>query len=170
MTFEAFYRHEHDRVLKTAGMLTGNGTDAWELTQEAFARSLAAWPRVSRMAAPGAWVHTVLVNLARRSWRRRKGEMEAVRASAAPDEAFSVDQHTDTRLLLLDALWDLPNRQREAIVLRYIADLSLNDTATAMKCTTGSVKQHCFRGLDALRKALRFVPPETTIPEMLHAR
>lgn len=170
MDFESFYRSQYDRVLRTACLLTGNTSDARELTQEAFARALASWPRVEKMEAPGAWLHAVLVNLVRRQGRRRKKERAALergydhlRLELRPGDGAS-----DLRLLLADALDDLPARQREAVVLRYLADMSVKDTAVAMRCTTGSVKKHCSRAIEALRDALD-VLDDNRARELLYA-
>jgi RNA polymerase sigma factor (sigma-70 family) len=58
------------------------------------------------------------------------------------------------RAALLDALAGLPRRQREVVVLRYYADLSVEQTAYAMGISTGSVKSHTSRAMDALRHLL----------------
>ena len=55
---------------------------------------------------------------------------------------------------LVDALRKLPDRQREAIVLRYYADFSEAEIASAMKISRGAVKSHTARGMTALRAAL----------------
>jgi RNA polymerase sigma-70 factor (sigma-E family) len=64
------------------------------------------------------------------------------------------------------ALGTLPRRQREAVILRYYADLSEAETAAAMGISQGAVKTHTFRGLTALRGKLEWQgwgagPPET---------
>ncbi|MCU1428746.1 MAG: polymerase, sigma-24 subunit, subfamily, partial [Actinomycetia bacterium] len=56
-----------------------------------------------------------------------------------------------TRLTIRNALDTLPARQREAVVLRYLADLSVEQTATAMGCAPGTVKSAAHTALETLR-------------------
>jgi len=52
------------------------------------------------------------------------------------------------------ALRQLPKGQRAVLVLRYIADLSVEETAHALNCSTGNVKSRCARGLTTLRRMM----------------
>ena len=78
------------------------------------------------------------------------------RTPSGPDEASS--EHAvmirEDRRELLAALATLPARRREAIVLRYWLDLPEREIAAAMGVSTGTVKSHVSRGLDALGEAL----------------
>lgn len=134
--------------------LLGDRGDAEEVAQEALARAYARWSVVGRHDEP--WVARVATNLAIGRWRRRR-----------PTEQF-VDTHHGARvdgnvraldrLALLDALSRLPKRQREVIVLRYLADLPEREVANAMHTTVGTVKQQAHRGLLRLRLDLNPLP------------
>jgi RNA polymerase sigma factor (sigma-70 family) len=65
-----------------------------------------------------------------------------------------VDERLGERGDLVAALRRLPRRQREVVVLRYLADLSESDVAVALGCSVGSVKSNGSRGLSALRRDL----------------
>ena len=61
---------------------------------------------------------------------------------------------TERRSTVLDALAELPARQREVLVLRYYLDLSEADIATTLGISRGAVKSHASRGAAALRTRL----------------
>jgi RNA polymerase sigma factor (sigma-70 family) len=69
-------------------------------------------------------------------------------------DAATADPDVLARIELVAALERLPRRQREVVVLRYLADLSERDVAAALHTTVGSVKQHAHRGTARLRADL----------------
>jgi RNA polymerase sigma factor (sigma-70 family) len=94
-------------------------------------------------------VVTVATNLSIDRQRRRK------RLRALPDHSLSlVDVHEAERIDLARALRRLPRRQREVVILRYLADWSENEVAVALGVSPGAVKSHASRGLAALRRHL----------------
>jgi len=132
---------------RVAYRLLGNRSDAEEIAQEALARAYVRWRKVAEHDEP--WVARVATNLAIGRWRKRKPtivfEDELGIPTPGPD-ALALE-----RVGLIEAIARLPRRQREAISLRYLADLSEREVAAAMHTTVGSVKQHTYRALAHLR-------------------
>jgi RNA polymerase sigma-70 factor (ECF subfamily) len=132
-SFETWYRATHPRLLATLTVMSGDIEAARDATAEAFTRALERWPRVRSMDAPEAWVHRVGVNVLRRQHRRRVVEERLLRRhrpEPAPPSHLSPD--------VWDALAALPSRQREAIALRYLLDLTQADVADAMGVAPGT--------------------------------
>ncbi len=125
----------------------GDRGDAEDVAQEALARTHLRWARLRDR--PHGWVVTVATNLAIDRLRRRS------RASTSMTEPVAlVETHLSERIDLARALRRLPRRQREVVVLRYLADWSELDVARALGCSPGTVKSHASRGLAHLRDDL----------------
>jgi RNA polymerase sigma-70 factor (ECF subfamily) len=90
-----------------------------------------------------------------------EGEFDILDSITTADVAAGFDnpetesQRVQTFHLIEQALLLLPNRQREAFLMRYWEDMDVSETASAMGCSEGSVKTHCSRAVQALSKALR---------------
>jgi RNA polymerase sigma factor (sigma-70 family) len=110
----------------------------------------AHWRRVRNADSPSAWAHRVAFNLAK-SHGRRQATWTRVRSRAVDGPRGVVDGDRAAAIAVRDALATLPEPQRQALILRYFADLSVHDTATAMRCPENTVKTHTRRALDALR-------------------
>ena len=136
-------------VFRVAYRLLGNRAEAEDVAQEAVARAFARWRRVHDHAAP--WVARVAANLAldalRAKGRRHQVDLPPDAASGGAERA-AID-----RMELARLLESLPRRQREVVVMRYLADRSEADTAEALGTSVGSVKRHAHRGLATLRTA-----------------
>jgi RNA polymerase sigma factor (sigma-70 family) len=85
---------------------------------------------------------------------RRRPPAELAAAGAPGRPVGDSERDVDLRLVLASALRSLPKRQRQAIVLRYLADLPADEVARVLQISDGSVKVHVHRGLRALRSAL----------------
>src|SRR5689334_3829473 len=148
VTFEEFFLDHYGDVVRSIGLAVGDRLRAEELVQEAFARALRHWRRVSELDRPVAWVYVVALNEARRSWsRERRASVGNGRVELAPDPAGGVAITVDVRA----ALEQLTERQRAAIVLRYLADLSIDDIADALGCAPGTVKATLHQARARLR-------------------
>lgn len=151
-SFDEFVRARSSALLRSAYLLTTDRHAAEDLLQDVLERVYVKWRRIRD--SPEAYARRVLVNRAVDGWRRRghRHEVELGHGSGLSDS-----DHADgiaTRQAVLAALRDLPKRQRTAVVLRYLDDLSEADTARAMGCSVGAVKSHAARGLAKLRASL----------------
>ena len=129
--FEPWYVCEHPRVLAALTWVAGDPHLAADATDEAFARAYADWRRVGRMASPGGWVYRVALNVARRRMRRAAFEQSRVEPPAAVAQIVDREIWTVVR--------QLPERQRVAVVLRYLLDLPEKEVATTMGISRGTV-------------------------------
>ena len=129
--------------------MLGRRGESEDVAQETLARAFVHWRKVRGYAE--AWVVRVAGNLAIDSWRRtNRGRPR--RHHRPPDG--SAPGPNGQRVDLHRALETLSRRQREVIVLRFLADLPEADVARALGCSVGSVKQHASRGLAALRTTM----------------
>ena len=148
--FEAWYRHEHARVVNSLYLVSGSIDVARDATDEAFARAAARWTRVRTMDSPGGWVFTVALNLVRHEMRRRARERDAD-SRVGPRAEVGVELPDPE---LWAAVGALPERQRLAVVLRYVGDLTEPEIAAVMGVARGTVASNLARARDALGAAL----------------
>lgn len=153
-TYCEFVAARRRSLLQTAFLLTGDWHLAEDLVQTALAKLYVAWTRVHRRDDVAAYARRTLVNAyldeRRRPWRREEA-MDVVpdRPSVQTDDADPA-----MRKHIIVALGHVPARQRAALVLRYWEDLSVEQAADVLNCSTGTVKSQTARGLDRLREAL----------------
>ena len=153
--FGRWYVGEHTRLFASLLVLSGDRELAAEATDEALSRALQHWDRVCRMGSPEGWTYQVAVNVVRRVARRRSLERRLLRRlSPLPDAAAPAGE-------VWDVVRALPERQRLAVVLRYVADLAEQDIATAMGISRGTVAST----LAAARRSLASLLAEPDVAE-----
>jgi RNA polymerase sigma factor (sigma-70 family) len=145
-----FCREEWPRLVGSLSLYVGSRELAEDLAQEALVRVCGRWRRVRAADSPSAWAHRVAFNLAK-SHGRRQATWSRVRDRVDTPPVAVVDRDGATTLAVRDAIGALPLPQRQAVILRYFADLSVRETAAAMRCPENTVKTHTRRALDALR-------------------
>jgi RNA polymerase sigma-70 factor (sigma-E family) len=145
--FEEAFTDLYRLAYRVSFRVLGDRGDAEDVAQEALARTHVRWARLSDQ--PEGWVVTVATNLSIDRHRRRRRS-----ARTGMEPLALVDVHLAERLDLATALRHLPRRQRQVVVLRYLADWSELDVADALGCSPGSVKSHASRGLSSLRRHL----------------
>lgn len=157
--FALFVTERSPRLLLLARHLCGDFQAAEDLTQSVLEKAYLRWGRVSKTSDPYAYVRRMLINLnndrlRRRPWLETPSELvsegrggRASEQPAAGDPAGVVD-----RIALRRALAELTPRERSVIVLRYLEDLSEQDTADELGIRVGTVKSACHRALGRLRE------------------
>ena len=152
--FASFAAGAAPRLGRTARLLTADRHLAEDLVQATLLAVYLRWRWVAAMDAPHPYAQRVLYTTFC-SWRGRRWSAERptdhlpewAAAGAAPAER---DGHGAVEA----ALTRLPRRQRAVVVARFYDDLSVEQTADLLGCTTGTVKTHTSRALHALRAVL----------------
>lgn len=132
--------------------MTGNPASAEDITQEVFLR---LWLKAAEFDASKArlttWLHRMAHNLAIDHLRKRQREAPL---EGVEDFESAADQETDDPARVLQALMQLPERQRSALTLTYYQDLSNREVADIMGLGTRAVESLLVRARSALKKLL----------------
>lgn len=150
--FTAWYASEHARVLASMRVLARDPHVAAEVTDEAFARALARWSRVSTMASPTGWTYRVALNVLRRRHRRSGTERTALARTGPRPESVDGPEPPDAHVWA--AVAALPEKQQRAVVLRYVADLPEAAIAAALGVSRGTVASNLSDARRTLAAAL----------------
>jgi RNA polymerase sigma-70 factor (ECF subfamily) len=142
--FEGWFRELLPVARRLAARLAVDDPD--DLVAEAFARAYVRWAQVGALPYRDAWLLRVLTNLGFDRVRRQRRVPSPAQPAPEDDAA--------TRVAVRDAINALPRRQREAISLRYLSDLSEADTSRALGVSANTLKRHLARARTALRSRL----------------
>jgi len=150
---ELFHTH-HVGLVRLASLL-GAEADAEDVVAEGFYELHRRWAQLRSRDAALPYLRAVIVNLVRMRTRhlmvtRRHVQVGPVDVESAETEALV----RDDQRAVVRALAKLPDRQREALVLRYWGNLKEAEIAEAMGISTGAVKSHVSRGMASLTKEL----------------
>jgi RNA polymerase sigma-70 factor (sigma-E family) len=151
----AIYTTQYRSLVRLAVLLVRDVSTAEEVVQDSFIAMHAAWRRLRDTDKALSYLRQSVVNRSRSVLRHRM-VVDKNAPKPAPDMP-SAEQGAISlleRSAVIAALRTLPPRQREALVLKYYADLSEAQIATAMGISRGAVKSHTARGVAALRVVL----------------
>ncbi|MCM0620173.1 SigE family RNA polymerase sigma factor [Nocardioides bruguierae] len=152
-SFEEWARGRQQAMLRTAYLVTGDLHRAEDLLQEALVAAAQRWGTL-REGNPEAWVRTVVARRHISWWRKHRREtLTDAPAGAGEGRTPAADPsgRVTGRVVLLDALDRLTAKQRSVLVLRFLEDLSVAETAHALGVTTGTVKRQTSVALERLR-------------------
>ncbi len=149
--FDNWFRQNYRRVLSSVLIVcAGDMPRAEDATNDAFLDALQKWDKVSEMDSPRPWVTKVAINKAKRSWLRRKRYVDPVNVDTV--DQFVVDEQPTVELW--NAIAQLSMKQRTAIVLRYVDDLTQSEIATQLDVAPGTVSATLTQARAKLRVEL----------------
>jgi DNA-directed RNA polymerase specialized sigma24 family protein len=128
------YLTHYRPLVKMAALLVQDLATAEEIVQDSFAAVHAAWQRLPDSDHALSYLRRSVVD----------------RSRSLGEASIEVE-----RSAFISALWTLPTRQREVVVLRYFADLPESQVASATGISAGAVRAHADRAMSLLRAELR---------------
>jgi len=160
-------RYQH-KVIKLVARLLRDQTEAEDVAQEAFVKAYRALGSFRGDSAFYTWLYRIAVNTARNaiaSRQRRPLDYETELSESEQSALASKMRHTDTpeanalseeiRATVNEAIEQLPEDLRTAIVLREVEGLSYEEIAAAMECPVGTVRSRIFRAREAIDRSLK---------------
>ena len=143
------------RLCEFAYLLCGDWHAAEDAVQTALAKLFVAWRRLRERESMDAYVRRIVVRVIIDQRRLLRSQRES--SWAEPPDVTPIGDAAEVmpeRLAVLAALAKVPPRQRAVLVLRFFEDQSVEETAEALRCSTGTVKSQTARGLRTLRALL----------------
>lgn len=149
--FAAFFDGHHASLFGALYLLTRNRYEAEEIMQDAFLKVFERWERVASLDDPVGYLYRTAMNLFRKRWRRASMAMRrTVGLISRDDEIAQIELRVD----VVRAVASLSPRQRTAIVLIDLLDLSSEEAGRILGISPGTVRMHASRGRAALAALL----------------
>ena len=154
--FERLYEAHAASLLAFLEYRTGNIELARDIHADTFERILKTrWRFDARRGSEKTWVYAIALNVLRDQGRRRAAEARALdRVTAGGSDSWEETDRLDDRDAVRRALAQLPDDEREAVALYYVADLSLEEIARVTGTRTTTIKGRLARARERLRDAL----------------
>jgi RNA polymerase sigma factor (sigma-70 family) len=157
--YEDYVRSRLARWRRTAFLMCGDWDRGDDLVQRMLTELYRIWPKARAAHSLDGLVRTMLV---RRLLDERRLGWSRVRLTWDLPDRSTNDPDVDGKLDLGSALRRVPPRQRAVLVLRFLHDLSIEETAQTLRCSVGTVKSQTSKGLTALRAVLAMSAVEET--------
>lgn len=159
--FDTFVAENARGLLRCAYLVVWDLPAAEDLVQESLLRVARRWPKVRGMEHPGAYARKVLLNLALEGApKRHRARHELVSEGSEPvnslgdSPSLSAVHAIEQRSELQEALAQLAPRQRAALVLRYLEDMSEAQAAAVLGCSVGTIKNTTWHALERVRQLM----------------
>lgn len=164
---ETLLRRHHDRIYALCWRMTGNDPDALDATQEALITIVRGLHRFDGRAAFTTWSYRVATNACLDELRRRRRRPDPVEPETEFMETAGppmFDETLVTKLSIDEALLDLPDSYRAAVVLRDQLGLEYSEIADVLGIPIGTVRSRLARGRSALADRLKPAADTNTAP------
>jgi RNA polymerase sigma factor (sigma-70 family) len=145
--FRLLYEQVFPLAYRVGYRFSGRRDEAEDAAQEAFARAFQRWARLRDQPWAVGWILTTTLNILRRTTRR-------TRDVPPPADQRKPEADLEASLDLWRAIGQLPKRQAQAVILYYLADLSVKNVASAMGCKEGTARAHLDRARKQLARSL----------------
>jgi RNA polymerase sigma-70 factor (sigma-E family) len=149
----ALYRDHALGLIRLAHVMLGDKSAAEDVVQDAFCGLYRRWEHLAEPDKALPYLRSSVLNGCRSALRRTRREARA--PAWTPPATADPTLTSDQRRLLVDAMRHLPERQREALVLRFYLDMSDSQIASDMGISQGTVRSTTHRALAALGVALK---------------
>jgi RNA polymerase sigma-70 factor (sigma-E family) len=155
----AAYREHYRSLVRLAALLVDDVGTCEELVQDAFVAVFRRPDRVRDSAKLPAYLRSAVLNGARSHLRKRqvRRRFAVIEGGRAPERAAAAEAGAlarDDQRAVLEAMRELPDRQRDVLALRYWGELSESEIADVLGIAPGTVKTHARRALEALADRL----------------
>ncbi|MDQ3615099.1 MAG: SigE family RNA polymerase sigma factor [Actinomycetota bacterium] len=160
---EQMYAAHYRRLVRLSVLLVRDKETAEEVVQDSFVAMHGRWRTLREPDKAVAYLRQAVVNRSRSVLRHRGVRVRHISAEHADHQGTRAGHPgadvdalaAERRTTVLDALRELPDRQREVLALRYYLDLSEAEIADTLGISRGAVKSHASRGVSALRHLLK---------------
>jgi len=151
----ALYQAHALGLLRLAVMMLGERQAAEDVVQDAFLGLFRRWSALNDPERALAYVRSSVFNGCRTVLRKRARNRQFTLADPDAESAEALVVLSEEHREVLAALRRLPDRQREAVALRYCLDMTVGDAARAMGVSEGTVKSATSRGIAAITRTLK---------------
>lgn len=151
-TFEEFFLRTNQALFGALWLVTRNRQEAEEIAQDAYLKVWERWDRVGQMADPDGYLHRTALNAWRSRGRRMAMTIRHVTHPTADDDAFA---EVDSRDAVVAALAQLTPRQRAAIVLTELLDMTSEEAAKALGVRASTVRVLSARARASLKEGMQ---------------
>ncbi len=155
--FQALYERHLRRIYNISWRMMGNAADAQDMAQESMLKAWRALPRFKLDSAFGTWLYRIAVNACSDELRRRRAKfvsMEQLAEVGHEPGCEGFEERTVTGDSIQQAILQLQEEYRAAVVLRDVEGYAYEDIASILQCPMGTVRSRISRGREQLRALL----------------